>query len=45
MRWERERIAHEAVLESGDKLGFPVQALHLPCPEDEGGYGDEGWRG
>lgn len=42
MRRERERIAHEAVLESGDELGFPVQALHLPCPEDEGGYGDEG---
>jgi hypothetical protein len=41
--WEREGIANESVLELGDQLGFPVESLHLPCPEGEGGYGDEGW--
>lgn len=44
VRWEGEGVTHEPVLELRYEFGLPIEALDLPGPEGEGGYGDERWR-
>lgn len=39
---EGEGVADEAVLELGEEVRLPLEALDLPGAEDEGGDGDEG---
>ena len=39
---EGERLTDEAVLELGDELRLPAEALDLPCAQNEGCDGDEG---
>lgn len=41
-RREREGVADEAVLQLGDEVRLPPEALDLPRPEGEGRDGDEG---
>lgn len=41
-RRQWERIPHEAVLELGQEVRLPAQAVHLPCPQREGRHGDDG---
>lgn len=42
-RRQRQRRLDQPVLEARDQVGLPAQALDLPCPEGEGGDGDERW--
>lgn len=44
VRRQRQRLAHQAVLELGHQRRLPAQALDLPGAEGEGSDGDEGWR-
>ena len=41
-QWQFQRRECQAVFKARDELGFPAEALHLPAPQDEGGYGDYG---
>lgn len=40
-RRQRQGWLDELVFEFGDQLGFPVEALDLPCTEGEGSDGDQ----
>lgn len=42
VRRQWEGLADETVFEFCDEPRFPVEALDLPCAEEECGYGDEG---
>lgn len=44
-RGKGEGRADQAVFAFGDEVGLPFEALNLPGAEEEGGYGDDGWRG
>jgi len=41
-RRQGQRVADEAVLKLGDEVVLPAEALDLPRPKGEGGYGDKG---